>query len=185
MAKLIYFNNTSLDGYFADETGAFDWGNVEEVHEFITDLIRPFRTYLYGRRLFETMSYWDAPVESYPLAQRAFAEVWQKEEKIVYSRALSGVSTRNTRLEREFHAEAIQKLKRESESDIGIGGAELAGVAMEAELVDECHLFLHPIILGKGKPAFGAKGRRSLELLETRRFSTGVVGIHARIVHRQ
>lgn len=181
MSKLIYINNMSLDGYVEDETGAFDWIIAEQVHEFITELVRPMGTYLYGRRLYETMSYWDAPVDGYPAEQRDFAQVWQKAEKIVFSRTLTTVTTGNTRVERDFDAEAIRKLKRESEHDINIGGAELAGFAIAADLVDECHLFLNPVIVGRGKPAFGMALRRNLELLETRRFDTGVIHLHYRI----
>jgi dihydrofolate reductase len=181
MSKLIYITNTSLDGYIEDKTGAFDWGNPDQVHAFITELVRPMETYLYGRRLYETMAYWDAPVESYPPEHRDFARVWQKHDKIVFSRTLTSATAHNTRVERDFNVEAIRKLKRESSHDIGIGGAELAGVALEADLVDECHLFLHPVIVGGGKPAFRADLRRNLELLETRRFSTGIVHVRYRI----
>ena len=185
MSKVIYITNTSLDGYVEDETGAFDWGNPQEVHAFITELIRPVRTYLYGRRLYETMAYWDAPViDDYPPEHRDFARVWQKAEKIVFSRTLTNATTGNTRVERDFDFEASRKLKRESDNDINIGGAELAGLAIEADLVDECHLFINPVIVGGGKPAFRASLRRNLELLETRRFGTGV--IHLRyLIHTE
>ena len=181
MSKLTYITNTSLDGYVEDETGAFDWVNPDQVHAFITELLRPIGTHLLGRRLYETMAYWDAPVEGYPPEHRDFARVWQKAEKIVFSRTLTGVTKRNTRVERDFDLEAIRKLKRESEHDINIGGAELAGLALEADLVDECHLFLHPVIVGGGKPAFRAALRRDLELLETRRFGTGAIHLHYRM----
>ena len=151
MSKLIYINNMSLDGYVEDESGAFDWIISDQVHEFITELLRPMGTYLYGRRLYETMAYWDAPVEGYLLEHRDFAQVWQKAEKIVFSRTLTTATTRNTRVERDFDVEAIRKLKLESEHDISIGGAELAGLALEADLVDECHLFLNPVIVGGGR----------------------------------
>lgn len=179
MSKLIYINNMSLDGYIEDETGNFGWVNPDQIHAFITELIRPMRTYLYGRRLYETMAYWDAPViESYPPEHRDFARVWQKAEKIVFSRTLAGATTRNTRVERDFDVEVIRKLKRESEHDINIGGAELAGLALEADLVDECHLFVNPVLVGGGKPAFAAGLQRKLELLATRRFDTGVIHLH-------
>ena len=182
MSKLIYITNTSLDGYVEDEAGAFDWAIPDQVHAFITELLRPIRTHLYGRRLYETMAYWDAPVEGYPPEHRDFARVWQKAEKIVFSRTLTGATTRNTRVERDFDPQVIRKFKRESEHDIFIGGAELAGLALEADLVDECQLFLNPVIVGGGKPAFRAALRRNLELLETRRFGTGV--IHLRYLIR-
>jgi dihydrofolate reductase len=181
MSNLIYITNTSLDGYVEDETGAFDWVIPDQVHAFITELLRRIETHLYGRRLYETMAYWDAPVEGYPPEHRDFARMWQTAEKIVFSRTLTGVTTRNTRVERDFDLEAIRKLKRESEHDMIIGGAELAGLALEADLVDECHLFLNPVIVGGGKPAFRAALRRNLELLETRRFGTGVIHLRYRV----
>jgi dihydrofolate reductase len=181
MSKLICITNTSLDGYVEDETGAFDWVNSDQVFAFITELLRPFGTYLYGRRLYETMAYWDAPVEGYPPERRDFARVWQKAQKIVFSRTLTSDAASNTRFVRDFDPEAIRKLKRESEHDIHIGGAELAGLALEADLVDECHLFLNPLIVGGGKPAFRAGLRRNLELLATRHFGTGVIHVHYRV----
>lgn len=182
MSKLIYITNTSLDGYVEDETGAFDWVNPDQVHAFITELVRPIRTHLYGRRLYETMAYWDGPIEGYPSEHREFARVWQAAEKIVFSRTLTGTTARNTLVEREFDVEAIRTLKLESDHDIVIGGAELAGVALDAGLVDECQLFLNPVIVGGGKPAFRRALRLNLELLETRRFSTGVVHVRYRVV---
>lgn len=182
MSKLIYITSPSLDGYVEDETGAFDWVNPDQVFEFITELVRPIGTHLLGRRLYETMGYWDAPaIEAYPPEQRDFARIWQKAGKIVFSRTLTGVTTRDTRVERDFDPEAIRKLKRESKHDILIGGAEIAGLALVAGLVDECHLFLNPVIVGGGKPAFPAGLRQNLEHLETRRFDTGVIHVHYRI----
>ena len=181
MSKLIYITSTSLDDYVEDETGAFDWLNPDQVHGFVTELLRPIGTYLYGRRLYETMAYWDASVEAYPSEQRDFARVWQKAEKIVFSRTLTGATTRSTRVEQDFDLEAVRNLKRESEHDISIGGAELAGLALEADLVDECHLFVNPVIVGGGKPAFPTALRRNLELLETRPFGPGVIHAHYRM----
>ena len=181
MSKLIYITNASLDGYIEDRTGAFDWANPDQVFDFITELMRPIRTHLLGRRLYETMAYWDAPVEGYPPEQQEFARVWHQAEKIVFSRTLTDAPSRIARVERDFNSEAIRKLKQESEHDIFIGGAELAGRAIESNLVDECHLFLHPVIVGDGKPAFRVASRRHLELLETRRFGTGVVHVRYRM----
>jgi dihydrofolate reductase len=175
MSKLIYIVNTSLDGYVEDATGAFDWVNPEQVFTFIAELLRPIGLYLYGRRLYQTMAYWDAPVEDYLPEQRDFARVWQKAEKVVFSRTLTNATTRSTHVEQDFDLKTIRRLKRESEHDINIGGAELAGLALDADLVDECHLFVNPVIVGGGKPAFQAASRRNLELLETRAFDTGVI----------
>ena len=181
MSKLIYITNASLDGYIEDRTGAFDWVNSDQVFDFITELMRPIGTHLLGRRLFETMAFWDAPVEGYPPEHRDFARVWQKAETIVFSRTVTAAPTRIARIERDFDPEAIRTLKRKSEHDIFIGGAELAGRALESDLVDECHLFLNPVIVGGGKPAFRTTMRRDLELLETRCFGTGVVHVRYRV----
>jgi dihydrofolate reductase len=185
MSKLIYIASTSLDGYVEDESGALDWINPKQAHEFITELLRPIGTHLYGRRLYEAMAYFDVPVESCPPEHREFARVWQKAEKVVFSRTLTSVASRNTRAEQNFDIGAIRKLKAESERDIIIGGAELAGLAIEADLVDECHLFLNPVVVGGGKPAFRAALRRNLELLETHRFDTGVIHLRYRIRDRE
>ncbi|HKW45293.1 MAG TPA: dihydrofolate reductase family protein [Candidatus Eremiobacteraceae bacterium] len=181
MPKLMYMTNTSLDSYIEDATGNFDWVNPDKVFEFVTELLQPVGTHLLGRRLYETMAYWDAPVEDYPPEQRRFVQAWQKADKIVFSRTLTGASKRNTRVERDFDPEAIRKLKRESQRDIIIGGAELAGLALKADLVDECHLFLNPVIVGGGKPAFQAGLRQNLELFETRRLDTGVIYVRYRL----
>lgn len=178
MSKLIYIINVSLDGYVEDESGGLDWANPEQIHEFITDLVRPIETHLCGRKLYETMTYWDAPVEEYSPERRDFARVWQQADKVVFSRTLTTPTTSNARVERNFDPEIVRALKRGSEHAITVGGAELAGLALEAGLVDECHVFLQPVSIGDGKRAFPAHLRCSLELLETRRFDTGV--IHAR-----
>ncbi|MBV9270319.1 MAG: dihydrofolate reductase [Candidatus Eremiobacteraeota bacterium] len=181
MSKLIYITNTSLDGYIEDEAGGVKWENSEQIFPLFIELLRPIGTYLYGRRLYEKMAYWDAPLESYLPEQREFAQVWQQPEKIVFSRTLTHATTRNTRVERDFKADAVRKIKRESQRDITIGGAELAGLALEANLVDECHVLVHPVILGGGKRAFHAGLRRNLELLESRCVGTGVMHLHYRI----
>jgi len=181
MSKLIYITNTSLDGYIEDANGAFDWPTSNQLFTFFTELLRPMGTLLYGRRLYEKMAFWDSPIESYPPEHRVFAQVWQRPAKIVFSRTMSTATTRNTRVEREFDIETIRKLKLESEQDITIGGAELAGVALEANLVDECHLVVHPVIVGGGKPAFRTASRRNFELLETGRFDTGAVHLYYRV----
>jgi len=181
MAKLIYITNASLDGYIEDATGAFDWIDPGQVHGFITDLIRPIGTHLYGRRLFETMAFWAGPIEGYPPHFQDFARVWQKAAKIVFSRTLTSAPPPDTRLEHDFDPEAVRTLKRQSPHDLMIGGAALARVALDADLVDECHLFLNPVLVGGGKPAFRPAVRRQLELLATRRFDNGVVHTHYRV----
>src|SRR5512146_1440993 len=183
MANLIYVANTSLDGYTEDKDGKFDWTEPsEEYFRFITNLVRATRTHLYGRRMYETMMGWetDPNLAAESPLRRDFAEVWQAANKIVYSRTLEAVATRKTQLERTFDPEAVRQLKEAVEQDILIGGAELAAHAFRSGLIDECHLFLIPIIVGGGKPSLPDNVRLELELLEERRFGSGVVFLRYR-----
>jgi dihydrofolate reductase len=184
MARLIYTTNTSLDGYIEDMDGKFDWTDPsEEVFRFITNLIRADGTHLYGRRMYESMMLWeiDPNLASQSPLMHDFAQVWQAANKIVYSRTLEAVSTRKTQIERNFDPEAIQRLKESVKQDIHIGGAELAAQAFRSGLIDECHLFIIPIIVGGGKPALPDNVRLELELLEERRFSNGMVFLRYRV----
>ena len=185
MAELIYSAIASLDGYVEDEHGRFGWSAPdEEVHAFVNDLERPIGTYLYGRRMYETMASWETvstgPEQS-PVS-RDFAELWRDAEKIVYSRTLETVSSARTRIERDFQTDAVRRLKEEKASDLTIGGAELAGQALGAGLVDECRLFLAPVIVGAGKSALPDNFRTELELLDQRRFPSGFVYLRYRVV---
>jgi dihydrofolate reductase len=181
MAKLIYAAIASLDGYVEDSRGKFDWAAPDdEVHAFVNDLERPIGTYLYGRRMYETMVYWETDDDSNAVA-RDYASIWRAAEKIVYSRALQTVSSARTRIEREFDRDAVRRLKQSSGADIAVGGAELAGHAIGAGLLDECHLFLCPIVVGAGKRALPDNVRAQLELMDERRFRNGVVHLHYRV----
>jgi dihydrofolate reductase len=184
MAKLIYSAIASLDGYIADEDGNFDWAVPdEEVHTFINDLDRPLGTYLYGRRLYETMVSWETDhtlAEQSPV-MRDFAQIWQAAEKIVYSRTLEAVSTARTRIERDFEPGAVRQMKASAQRDIVVGGADLAAHAFRARLVDECHLFVVPIVVGGGKRSLPDDVRVELELLDERRFGNGMVYLYYRI----
>ncbi len=186
MARLIYPINLSLDGYMEDERGSIEWSvSDDEVFAFWTDFQRPIGTYLYGRRMYESMVYWEtasAKIGDQPEAMREFAHIWRGAEKIVYSRTLQAVSSARTRLEREFDPDAIRRLKASSEADITIGGPELAGQAMRAGLIDECHLLVNPIVLGGGKRALPDNLRMRLELLGERRFQCGIVHLHYRVI---
>jgi dihydrofolate reductase len=178
MAKLIYTTIASLDGYVEDSQGRFDWAAPdEEVHAFVNDLERPIGTYLYGRRMYETMVFWETVSTGLdqPAVTREFAEVWRAAEKIVYSRTLETPSSARTRVERDFDPAAVRQLKDSSVSDITVGGAELAGEAMAAGLVDECHVFLAPVVVGGGKRAFSDHVHARLGLLAEDRFGSGVV----------
>ena len=184
MAKLIYTAITSLDGYVEDATGNFDWGAPgREVHAFINDLERPIGTYLYGRRMYETMVFWESvdTGPDQPAVTRDYAEIWRAAEKIVYSRSLQTVSSARTRIERELDPNTVRELKETSTADITIGGAELAGQALALGLVDECHLFLGPILVGGGKRALPDNISAQLELLDERRFGNGVVHLRYRV----
>ena len=178
MAKLIYSYLASLDGYVADEGGEFGWAAPdEEVHAFINELERPIGTYLYGRRMYETMVGWetDPTLADRSRVMRDFANLWRAAEKIVYSRTLEAVSTARTRVERDFDPEAVRHMKAASEGDIAVGGAELASQALRAGLVDECHLFVAPIVVGAGKRLWPEGLRLELALLDQRRFRHGMV----------
>jgi dihydrofolate reductase len=183
MAKLIYSAIASLDGYVADEQGNFDWAKPdEEVHAFVNDLERPVGTYLYGRRMYETMACWETdPSFAAPSpAMRDFAEIWQAAEKVVYSRTLDAVHTRRTRIEPEFDPAAVRELKESTGSDLGIGGAELAAAAFAAGLIDECHVFLAPVLVGAGNRCWPDRVRVRLEPLEDRSFDNGMVFVRYR-----
>lgn len=184
MAKLIYSAIASFDGYVEDGQGGFGWAAPgDEVFAFVNDLERPIGLYLYGRRMYETMVFWETggTGRGQPAVTRDFAEIWRAAEKIVYSRTLQAASSARTRIERDLDTDAIHRLKETSGSDITIGGAELAGQAIAAGLVDELHLFLVPIIVGGGKPALPGNVRAPLELMDERRFRSGVVHLHYRI----
>jgi dihydrofolate reductase len=185
VAKLIYSAIASLDGYVADEEGNFDWSAPdEEVHGFVNELERPIGTYLYGRRMYEVMAYWetaDAMTDVPPFVHE-FAEIWQAADKVVYSKTLETMSSPRTRIERDFVPEVIRQLKVTAARDITVGGPELAAQAIEAELVDELQLFVTPNVVGGGKRALPKGVRVTLELLDERHFGNGVVYLHYRLL---
>jgi dihydrofolate reductase len=185
MAKLIYLMITSLDGYIEDENGDFDWAEPdEEAHRFINDLQHHVGTYVYGRRMYETMAAWetdaDLAAQSGHIAD--FARIWQAADKIVFSRTLATASTLKTRIERDFDPETIRRMKASAEGDIAVGGAELAARAFKANLVDECQLFLAPVVTGGGKRSLPADVRVDLALVDERRFASGMVYLRYRVL---
>jgi dihydrofolate reductase len=184
VANLIYSAITSLDGYIEDDDGNFDWAEPdEEVHSFVNELERPVGTYLYGRRMYETMAGWETdPTLAEQSPQMGdFAKMWQAAEKVVYSTTLKTVSTARTRIEREFDPEAVRKMKASADRDITVGGPELAAHAFKAGSVDECHLFLTPVVVGRGKRALPGDVRLELELVDERRFAGGTVFLRYRV----
>ena len=183
MATLIYSAIASADGYVEDAAGRFDWGAPgDELLCFINDLERPVGTYLYGRRMYETMLYWETARTDpdQPPSFREFTGIWQAAEKIVFTKTLQSVSSARTRIERNFDPGMIRQLKSATEHDITVGGADLAGQAIKAGLVDELQLFLVPVVVGGGKQALPNGVRSDLDLLDTRRFASGAVYLRYR-----
>ena len=175
MAKLIYTVIMSLDGYVADEDGNFDWAEPDpEVHAFVNDLERPIGTYLFGRRLYEVLVVWETITDEQPI-MKDYAEIWRAADKIVFSKTLETVSSERTRIERSFDPEAVREMKAAADRDIGVGGPTLAAHEIRAGLVDEIGLFLTPIVVGGGTRALPDGVRLPLELLDERRFDSGVV----------
>jgi dihydrofolate reductase len=183
MAKLVYTAIASLDGYVADEDGNFDWAEPDaEVHAFVNDLERPIGTYLLGRRLYEVMVIWETlPTADEPSVVKDYADIWRAADKIVYSKTLETVTSARTRIERDFDPDAVRQMLASAAADISVGGSELAAQAIKAGLVDECHLLLVPWVVGGGKPALPGNVRLKLELLDERRFRSGVVYLRYRL----
>ena len=180
MGRLIYSALTSLDGYVADKDGRFDWAEPdEEVHTAVNDLSRPVGTFLLGRRMYEVLAVWDTIDDPTPHI-RDFAELWRAADKVVYSRTLAAPSSARTRIEREFDPESVRRLKAAAGHDLSVGGPNLAAHAFKAGLVDECHLYLTPIVVGGGNQALPDDVRLRLELLDERRFGNGVVFLRYR-----
>jgi dihydrofolate reductase len=181
MGKLIYSTITSLDGYVADKDGNFDWAAPdEEVHTFFNDLERKVGTYLYGRRMYEVMRYWETAhaLTDQPSFMQDFAKIWRAADKIVYSKTLETASSARTRIERDFYPDTVRRMKAQAERDISVGGPGLATQAFKTGLVDECQLFVTPIVVGGGKRSLPNDVRLELELLDERRFEGGVVHLH-------
>ncbi len=178
MAKLIYSAITSLDGYVADENGSFDWSTPdEEVHALVNELERPIGTYLFGRRMYEVMMFWET-ADHLPPTEQDYATIWRAADKIVYSKTLQTASSARTRIERDFDPAAVRRLIDAAERDVSVGGPTLAGHAIKAGVVDECHLFLNPVVVGGGTPALPSGVRLELDLLDEHRFRNGVVHLH-------
>lgn len=187
-AALIFTALASLDGYVADVAGSFDWAAPdEEVHSFVNDLQRDAGRYLYGRRMYEVMRIWDRPddiARDRPAYIDEYARIWSAADKVVYSTTLETASTPRTRIERAFDAAAVAAMKESADGTISIGGPSLAAYAWNAGLIDECHLFLAPVVVGGGLRALPDGVRADLELVDHRRFSGGVVHLHYRVRER-
>jgi dihydrofolate reductase len=181
---VLYVTNVSLDGFIEDEHGRFDWTEPDdEQFAFVTGLVRPVGTYLYGRRIYETMAVWetDPTLASHSELMADFGQVWQGADKIVYSTTLRAVSTARSRLERHFDPDIVRGMKAAADQDMTVAGANLATHAFDAGLVDECHLFVFPVVVGRGKRSLPPDLRAELELLDERRFDNGVVDLSYRV----
>jgi len=182
MSLLIYMISMSLDGFVADNAGNFDWGAPnDEEFSFINDSLRPVGTFLFGRRLYETMEVWETmePPKGSPMHD--FAEIWHSAEKIVFSTTLEAATTGKTQIARSFDAHTVATLKRESDRDICIGGPNLAAAAFKLGLIDECRIRLCPVVIGSGNSAFANDRFVRLELLDQRRFSSGATSLRYRV----
>jgi dihydrofolate reductase len=184
MANLIYIANTSLDGYVEDRDGGIQWGTPdEEYFSSINDVQRPIGTYLYGRRMYEAMLYWEtAPIADQPDWVQDFTNIWLEADKVVFSKTLPTASSARTTLEREFELEAIRQMKAGDTADLTVGGADLAAQAFRAGLVDECHLYFWPVALGGGKQALPRHERLAFHLLNEKHFRSGIVHLHYRVI---
>jgi len=176
LARLLYTAITSLDGYVADPDGRFDWAAPdEEVHAAVNELERPVGTYLYGRRMYRVMAYWESAPDDAPAVERDYAQIWRAADKVVYSSTLDAPVTSRTRIERSFDPTAVADLKASSERDLSLGGPGLAAHALRAGLVDELQLLVTPVVVGGGTPFLPDDVRLDLELLDQRRFGNGAV----------
>jgi dihydrofolate reductase len=185
--SVTYSMTTSLDGYIVGPDGKFDWADPdEELFRFATDEVRGLGVHLMGRRLYETMLYWET-AEQDPAVndlEREFAAIWKALPKVVFSKTLSAVQGSNTRLASGRLAEEIEKLRAEpGEGNIGIGGATLAAEVAELDLLDEYRTRVLPVLVGGGLSFFPQREQRAdLELVETRTFTSKVVFLHYRVV---
>ncbi|QYG92474.1 dihydrofolate reductase family protein [Iamia sp. SCSIO 61187] len=178
MAKLIYSMITSLDGYAVAAEGDLGRGaDDEEVHTFVGDVFRPVGTFLYGRRMYETMLFWETvhTEPDVPPHILRYADDWKAADKVVYSTTLESVSSARTRIERTFDPDAVRRLKAEADADLTVDGPTLAAQAIRAGLVDEYHLFVTTSVVGGGTRFFPDGVRLDLDLVEQRAFASGLV----------
>jgi dihydrofolate reductase len=181
---LIYISNVSLDGCIEDPDGRFDWtAPTDEQFAFTTDLLRPVSRFLYGRRLYEAMAVWetDASLAAQSVLYAEFAATWQRADKVVCSTTLAAPLTERTTIVPAFDPAAVRAMVAEASGDVAVGGADLAIQAFHAGLVDECHLFVAPVLLGGGKAGLPSGVRIELELLDERRFGNGIVYLRHRV----
>jgi dihydrofolate reductase len=187
VADLVYHVIASLDGYVADADGDFGWAEPDaEVHAFVNREERNVGTALYGRRLYEVMVAWetmDPATAGDAVLMREYQQIWQAADKIVYSRTLPEVTSARTRLERSFDPDAVRRIKDAATRPVAVGGPGLAAEALRAGLVDECAVFVNPVVVGGGTPWLPAGLRLDLGLVDETRFGNGVVFLRYRVRH--
>ena len=180
MAKLIYSMLASLDGYVEDADGGFAWATPsEEVHAFANEIGASVGTYLYGRRMYETMLFWEAAheVPGIGAVELAWARSWRAAEKVVVSTTLDAPRSARTRLEPSFDADAVRAWVAAADRDVAVAGPALAAHAIATGLVDEVHVIVAPVVVGGGKRLFPAGSRLDLRLVEQRGFADGFVAL--------
>ena len=180
MGKLIYSMLASLDGYVEDGDGGFGWAAPsEEVHAFANEIGASIGTYLYGRRMYETMLFWETAhgVPGLGDVERAWARSWLDTDKLVYSTTLAEARSERTRIERSFDPAAVRALVAESGRDVAVAGPGLAAHAIAAALIDEVHVIVAPVVVGGGKRLFPSGSRLDLRLLDQRAFADGFVAL--------
>jgi len=178
MGKLTYTALTSLDGYVEDEKGQFDWAMPgEDVHRFVNDLERQNAVLLYGRKIYETMVFWESEdaLKDFPDYIQEYGRIWRSAEKVVYSHGLTEAKSARTTFRASLDADEVIALKARTSGNLALGGANLASQALALGLVDEVSLIVFPVVVGGGKPAFGRQVQAKLTLVETRNFEGGVV----------
>ncbi|HVX58106.1 MAG TPA: dihydrofolate reductase family protein [Candidatus Saccharimonadales bacterium] len=189
MGRLIYLFTTSLDGYVADKDGDFSWAApTEERHAYINDILSNVGTVLMGRNLYQTMKVWDdiptegtgGAMDGPSKAMNDYSKIWKAANKIVYSTTMNDVTIANAKIEKSFDVEAVKKMIADSDRDVDIGGPHLAASAIKADIIDEYHQFIAPIILGEGNFWLPGGSRNKLELVSTHTFDDGVVHLHYR-----
>jgi dihydrofolate reductase len=188
-AKLIYSMITSLDGYTEDERGKFGWGapDDEEVHAYINKLASTLGTYLYGRKMYDTMVFWETAEKDPTLPKVAmdWAQQWKAAEKIVFSRTLTEPRSARTRIEHDFNPVLVQQLKANAHLDMSVDGPELATHAIKAGLVDEFQMIVCPVIVGGGKRFFPNDVKVDLTLIEEKTFTSGVMVVRYAVKNKQ
>lgn len=184
MNRVIFEMSATADGFVVGPDGGFGWGEPdEELHRFHNDQVRPLGAHVLGRRLYETMLYWETADDPSEISQD-FAAIWKALPKVVFSRTLDAVEGTNTRLARGDLREELTALRESADGDVAVGGAELAGEAARIGLIDEFRVFLYPVVVGGGRPYFPRDLEAELELVETRTFSSRVVYLRYRVAGR-